>query len=65
MKGYKVAQIVDPESPQQLQCILFWESHEKYEAALKLPVVKEILGDIPNFTEAKPVFMKATAVGES
>ncbi|PKS06121.1 hypothetical protein jhhlp_007438 [Lomentospora prolificans] len=52
-------------SPYQVQAITKWKSVEAFEAAMADKVTEEVIGDVPNYTTAKPIFIKGKSAGGS
>ena len=42
--------------------VLSFQDRASFEAAQGLPVTKEIMGDVPNFTNTKPLFIPSKSV---
>ncbi|CAI4214302.1 unnamed protein product [Parascedosporium putredinis] len=51
-------------SPYQIQATTKWKSIEAFEAAAgNQEVMAAVIGDVPNYTTAKPTFLKGKTVG--
>lgn len=62
-KSYKIITFAEG-SPYTTQCTMFWDSHEAFDKGVGSPEAKEVFDDLPNFTDTKPVLMKAVHRGE-
>ena len=49
----------------QVQAIMRWTSLESFEKAFAGPSASKIVGDVPNFTTAKPVVFKGVVKSSS
>lgn len=63
LKSWQVSEL-DPKSGYSIQCILKWESAEAFEKAAAEDEA-QIMGDIKNYTEGKPVIIIGKVVGTS
>lgn len=53
------------DAPYQIQATLKWDSIESFEKAAAGEEGKAVFGDIPNFTESKPILLKGEVSASS
>jgi len=54
-----------PEGPYSVQATLYFDSMDSFQKASQDETVKEILGDVKNFSDKDPLLMPANVVGQS
>lgn len=65
LTSWKVLQFKAPGSIYQIQCTLEFTSAEAVQGAMASAGAPQIMGDIPNFTDAQPVIVAGEVVGSS
>ncbi|KAI1387640.1 uncharacterized protein F4822DRAFT_289287 [Hypoxylon trugodes] len=63
LKAWRVAQYTDPNAPYVIQAWLEFENDKQWEVAAASSEAKEVFGDVPNFTDIKPVLLVGSIVG--
>ncbi|GAB7349215.1 hypothetical protein MBLNU459_g8379t2 [Dothideomycetes sp. NU459] len=64
MTSYKVLKFGD-DQPYSVQATLEWPSVDAFVKATQAPATKEILGDVPNFSDKQPTIIPGEIVGTS
>jgi len=64
LQSWKVLQFGD-DAPYKVQATLEWDSMESFQKAASGPEVKDVMGDVPNFSDKDPVLMPGEVVGTS
>lgn len=64
LKSWKVLKFGD-DSPYAVQATLEWGSLDDFKKAATSDSAKEVLGDVPNFSNKDPVLMSGEVVGTS
>ena len=64
LKSWKVLQFGD-DAPYTVQATLEFDSMDDFKKAGGSPEAKEVMGDIPNFSDKQPVLMPGEVVGTS
>lgn len=64
MTSWKVLKFGD-DAPYSVQATLEWKSMEAFQKAAQGPKTKEVMGDVPNFSDKEPTLMPAEVVGTS
>jgi uncharacterized protein (TIGR02118 family) len=64
LKSWKVLQFPS-DAPYSVQATLEWDSKEDFEKALGSEETKEVLGDVPNFSDKNPVLMPGDVKGSN
>jgi uncharacterized protein (TIGR02118 family) len=64
LKSWKVIKFGD-DSPYCVQATLEWGSLDDFQKAATSDSAKEVLGDVPNFSDKDPVLMSGDVVGTS
>ena len=62
LKGWKVLQFPS-DAPYTVGATLEWDSKEDFEKALGSEETKEVLGDVPNFSDKNPTLMPGDVKG--
>ncbi|EMD94050.1 hypothetical protein COCC4DRAFT_38380 [Bipolaris maydis ATCC 48331] len=62
LKNFKVSQL-NADGPYAYSSVMEWESYEGFQAALKDPGTKEIMEDVPNFSNEKAVLLHGSVIG--
>jgi uncharacterized protein (TIGR02118 family) len=53
---------LDPSTGYTIQCVLIWESEEKFKSAMGSADAAKVMGDIPNYSSEKPVTYLGTQI---
>ncbi|EUC30267.1 hypothetical protein COCCADRAFT_104340 [Bipolaris zeicola 26-R-13] len=61
LKGYKVTEL-NADSPYAFVSVLEWESYEGFQAAIKDAGTKEIMEDVPNFSNEKAILVHGPVI---
>lgn len=64
LTGWKVISL-NSDEPYSVHAILSWKDEQSYQNALQSEETKEILGDVKNFSDQGPTFLKGKVVGSS
>ena len=68
LKEWKVIEFAagpDGKKPYSIGAVLTWESEDGLKQALGGEEAKNVLGDVPNFSNKSPVFLMGNVVGSS
>jgi len=63
LKSYAVTEL-NADSPYTYSCVMEFESHESFGAAAADPNTKEVMDDVDNFSNEKPVLMHGGMIGQ-
>ncbi|EME88131.1 uncharacterized protein MYCFIDRAFT_148752 [Pseudocercospora fijiensis CIRAD86] len=61
LKSWKVVKFPD-DSPYSVQATLEWDNIKQFQDAASGPEAKDVLGDVPNFSNKDPVIMAGEVV---
>lgn len=64
LTSWKVVQLPG-DQPYAIQALLEFESVDAFKAASTSEGAKKVLGDVPNFSDKKPLFLSGSVVGAS
>lgn len=62
LKSYTVTEL-STDGPYTYSVAMEWESYEGWGAAAKDPSIKEIMDDVENFSNQKPVLLHGNVIG--
>jgi uncharacterized protein (TIGR02118 family) len=63
MKSYTVTEL-DADGPYLVTSVIDFESHEGFQAAVADPNTKEVMDDVPNFSNVQPVLLHGSVIGQ-
>jgi uncharacterized protein (TIGR02118 family) len=63
LKSYKVTKFSTPDSVYSHGVYMEFEDYEGFQKAVQSPETKEVMGDVENFSNVKPVIVAGEVVG--